>query len=120
MTAQAAFDELRQHLCSTPIVAFPDFSRQFTLDTDASDVGIGEVLSQKDDEGHEGVVAYGSRAISRTERRYCVTRQELLAVVEFTRQCWPYLIGDELILYTDHGSLTWIWNFRDPKGRWLE
>ena len=120
---QMAFEELRHRLCSAPILAFPDFLRQFILDTDARDVGIRAVLSQIDEEGHEQVIAYGSRALTKPERRYCVTRRELLAVVQFTRQYRPYLMGRKFILRTDHGSLTWLRNFRDPEGqiaRWLE
>ena len=120
---QSAFDELRQRLCSAPILAYPDFSRQFILDTDASDVGIGAVLSQVDDEGHERVIAYGSRALSKAERRYCVTRRELLAVVVFTQQYRPYLMGRKFLLRTDHGSLMWLRNFKEPEGqlaRWME
>ena len=120
---QRAFDELRQKLCSAPVLAFPDFSRQFILDTDASDVGIGGVLSQVDDHGNERVIAFGSRSLSKPERRYCVTRRELLAVVEFTSEYRPYLVGRRFVLRTDHGSLTWLRNFRDPDGqiaRWLE
>ena len=120
---QEAFNELRKRLCSAPILAYPDFSRQFILDTDASDVGIGAVLSQVDDEGQERVVAYGSRTLSKAERRYCVTRRELLAVVVFTQQYRPYLSGRKFLLRTDHGSLTWLKNFKEPEGqlaRWLE
>lgn len=120
---QGAFDELRQRLCSAPLLAYPDFSRQFILDTDASDVGIGAVLSELDEEGREQVIAYGSRVLSKSERRYCVTRRELLAVVVFTRQYRPYLMGQKFLLRTDHGSLTWLRNFKEPEGqlaRWLE
>jgi hypothetical protein len=56
------------------------------------DVEIGAVLSQLDDEGREKVIAYGNRALSKVEGWYCVTRRELLAVVEFTSQYRPYLI----------------------------
>ena len=90
---------------------------------DASDTGIGAVLSQQDDEGRERVIAYGSRVLSKAERRYCVTRWELLAVVMFTRQYHPYLMGRRFLLRTDYGSLTWLRNFREPEGqlaRWLE
>ena len=81
---QSAFDELRTHLSTTPVLAYPNFSRQFILDTDASDTGIGAVLSQVNDDGRERVIAYGSRLLTKPERQYCVTRRELLAVVVFT------------------------------------
>ena len=120
---QDAFDELRRCLTTAPILAYPDFSRQFVLDTDASDTGIGAVLSQVDGDGQERVVAYGSRLLTKPERRYCVTRRELLAVVTFTKQYRAYLTGRRFLLRTDHGSLTWLRNFKEPEGqlaRWLE
>ena len=120
---QDAFEKLRCHLTSPPILVYPDFQRQFILDTDASNTGIGGVLSQKDEDGRERVIAYGSRLLTKPERRYCVTRRELLAVVSFTGQFRPYLVGRKFLLRTDHGSLTWLRNFKEPEGqlaRWLE
>ena len=105
-----------------PVLAFPDFSREFILDTDASDCGIGGVLSQMDANGRERVIAYGSRTLSKPERQYCVTRRELLAVVAFTEHFRHYLLGQPFTLRTDHGSLTWLSNFKEPTGqlaRWL-
>ena len=69
------------------------------------------------------MVAYGSRSLSKPERRYCVTRRELLAVVTFVKHFRPYLLGRRFILRTDHGSWTWLCNFREPEGQlahWLE
>ena len=120
---QRAFDQLRTCFCSAPVLAYPDFSRPFILDTDASDVGLGGVLSQVDDEGREHVIAYGSRLLTKPERKYWVTRRELLAVITFIQQYRPYLICQKFMLRTDHGSLTWLKNFKDPEGqlaRWLE
>lgn len=120
---QCSFEVLKAKLTTAPVLAYPDYSKPFLLDTDASDVGIGAVLSQKDDEGQERVVAFASRSLSKTERKYCVTRRELLAVVVFTQHFHPYLLGREFTLRTDHGSLTWLQSFRDPEGqlaRWLE
>ena len=71
---QNAFDELRKRLVSSPVLAYPDYERRFILDTDASDVGIGAVLSQVSDRGSERVIAYASRSLTRPEQRYCVTR----------------------------------------------
>ena len=120
---QEAFDDLRLKLVSAPILAFPDYTKPFTLDTDASDTGVGAVLSQLDDNGAERVVAYASRTLSRAERRYCVTRKELLEVVTFLKHFRPYLLGRHFTLRTDHGSLTWLARFKEPEGqlaRWLE
>ena len=57
---QVAFDELWKRLCLMPVLAYPTFSRPFILDTDASNVGFGAVLSQVDKDGQEWVIAYGS------------------------------------------------------------
>ena len=70
---QAAFEKLRQRLVTAPVLAYPDYSKPFTLDTDASATGIGGVLSQQDSEGRERVIAYASRVLSKPERNYCVT-----------------------------------------------
>ena len=120
---QAAFDHLRKCLMTTPILAFPDHSRHFVLETDASDTGIGAILSQVQNDGGEVVIAYASRSLSRQEQRYCVTRRELLAVVEFIHHFRHYLLGVHFTLRTDHGSLVWIQNFKEPErqlARWLE
>ena len=101
----------------------PVFFNLFVLDTDGSDVGIGAVLSQKQTDGSERVIAYASRVLSKPERRYCVTRKELLPAVNFIKYFRPYLLGNSFILRTDHSSLTWLYNFKNPEGqlaRWLE
>ena len=113
---------LKEKLMSPPVLDYPDPEKTFILDTDASDVGIGAVLSQETD-GHERVIAYGSRVLTKPERRYCVTRRELLAVVHFVKTFRHYLIGKKFILRSDHASLRWLRSFKEPEGqvaRWLE
>ena len=120
---QRAFNKQKSCLVSAPILAFPDFTRPFILDTDASDMVIGAVLSQIHDDGSEHVVSYASRVLSKPERNYCVTRRELLAVVTFVQHFRPYLLGREFTLRTDHGALKWLVTFREPEGqiaRWIE
>ena len=90
---------------------------------DASNTGIGAVLSQTQEDGAERVIVYASRVLSKAERRYCVTKQELLAVVSFIDHFRHYLIGRSFTVRTDRGSLTWLWKFKNPEGqltRWLE
>ena len=92
-----AFSILKSRLTSAPILEFPDFKAVFVLDTDASESGIGAVLSQFDMEGGERVVAYASRVLNKAERKYSVTRKELLAVVTFIKQFRSYLLGRHFI-----------------------
>ena len=99
------------------MLAFPNFSNTFILDTDASDTGIGAALSQLDDNNQEYVIAY----LNKPERQYCVTRKELLSVVTFVHHYHPFLLGNRFLLQTDHGLLTWISNFRQEgqMARWI-
>ena len=117
-----AFLRLKQELASTPILVFPDFEKKFILDVDASGEGLGAVLSQSLD-GSEHVIAYASRTLSKTERKYCATRRELLALVWGARHFRPYLYGQSFRVRTDHNALRWLHSFKEPEGqvaRWLE
>ena len=119
---ETAFSMLKDRLTSAPVLAFPDFSLPFILDTDASGDGIGGVLSQVQD-GQERVIGYASRKLSKSEQNYSVTKRELLAVVHFIKHYKHYLYGKKFMLRTDHGSLRWLYNFKDVQGqlaRWLE
>ena len=123
--AEEAFVQLKRALTEAPLVAFPRFGDGggvFTLDCDASDRGIGAVLLQEQD-GVERVIAYGSHTLSKAQKNYSTTKQELLACVVFAQEFSHYLKGKEFKLRTDHSSLQWLYNFKNPTGmlaRWLE
>ena len=119
---QEAFDELKLALTRSPILGTPDDSGMFVLDTDASDVAVGAVLSQVQD-GAERVISYGSRSLSTQERNYCVTRRELLAIIVFLKYFRHYLIGRKFLIRSDHAALQWLRRIPQPIGqqaRWLE
>ncbi|CAG2233136.1 unnamed protein product [Mytilus edulis] len=100
---------------------YPTREDPFILDTDASLYGIGAVLSQVQN-GEERVIAYGSKTLSRSQIKYCTTYRELLAVVVFVKQFKHYLYGRNFLLRTDHSSLVWLKNFKEPEGmvaRWI-
>ena len=115
-----AFVALKGKLASPPILSFPQFDRTFVVDADASQEGVGAVLSHLDD---GRVIAYASRVLTKAECQYCATRRELLALVWSVRQFRAYLWGRRFIVRTDHSALRWLRSFKDPQGqvaRWLE
>ena len=117
----SAFKLLKTALTRSPVLAYPDPNVEFILDTDASSCGIGAVLSQTYD-GVERVVAYYSRSLSSSERNYCTTRRELLAIVDAIRHFHHFLYGTDFFIRTDHAALKWLRSLKDPEGqlaRWL-
>ena len=75
-----AFCELKELLLSYPVLRNVNFSLAFTLQVDASDVGVGAVLSQPDEEGMEHPVAYFSRKLLPREQKFSVIEKEYLAI----------------------------------------
>lgn len=121
-TSENAFRRLKAALCSSPVLGYPQSHGTFILDTDASNVGIGAVLSQIQD-GEERVIEYFSRVISKPERNYCVTRKELLAIVRAVDHFHKYLYGRKFLIRTDHAALKWLLRMKNPEGqlaRWME
>lgn len=119
---RGAFEKIKQALISPPVMAHPKSDGLFVLDTDACDVCIGACLSQIQD-GEERVIAYGSKSLSKTERNYCVTDRELLAVRYFCEYYRAYLLGRHFLVRTDHQALKWLFSMKEPKSRiarWIE
>ena len=117
---QRAFDALKACLLSAPILGFPTEEDRFVLDTDASLFAIGGVLNQIQN-GEEVVIAYASRSLRLSQRRYCTTRREMLAAVVMCTHFRSYLRGSQFTLRTDHSSLRWLQKFKNEDGmlaRW--
>ena len=116
-----AFQSLKEKLVSAPILALPRDTGEFVMDTDASAEGLGGVLHQEQD-GELRVIAYSSKALSKEERNYCVSRQELLAIVYHISHWRCYIWGNHFTVRTDHASLKYLISFKDPTGqlaRWI-
>ena len=95
----------------------PDFAKQFILQTDASNRGVGAVLSQLDDEGRDRPIAYFSRKLLPREERYSTVEQECLAIKLGVEAFKVYLIGRPFIVQTDHRSLKWLNRLKDNNSR---
>ena len=100
-----AFEKLKECLLSPPILIYPDHTKRFKITTDASNIGLGAILSQEDDEGVDRVVAYASRKLKPAEVNYSTTEQELLAIVYAVEKFRPYIYGQTFDLVTDHKPL---------------
>lgn len=111
-TQQNAFDTLKQKLCEAPILKYPDFDKTFTLTTDASNEGLGAILSQ---DGHP--CSYVSRTLNAPEKNYSTTEKELLAIVWAIKRFRQYLLGRKFIIQTDHQALKWLKDIKDPSSR---
>src|ERR1044071_3470912 len=114
---QKAFDYLKQRLTEAPILQYPDFTKSFILYTDASGTGLGAVLSQKDEEGRERVIAYASRSLNKAEQNYGITDQECLAVIWAVKHFEQYLGLLPFQIVTDHSALKFMQTAKMPKGR---
>ena len=99
-TAEAVFDELRQAMASTPVLALPNFTKPFFIECDASGRGIGAVLMQK---GRP--LAYISKALSGKNLAMSTYDKEMLAIVFAVQKWHPYLMGQYFKILTDHRSL---------------
>ena len=112
-----AFEQLKDALTRDPVLASPDEQKPFLLQTDASGIGIGAVLSQVKEDGKKQPIAYYSRKMKPAETRYSVTEQECLAVVESVRHFKVYLSGAPFTIMTDHRSLIYLDRMKDESGR---
>lgn len=113
-----AFKELTERLCMAPVLSCPDYKNgyPFYVQTDASDYGLGAVLTQTTSNG-EQVICYLSRSLTKSERAYSATEKECLAVLWSIEKLRPYLEGIPFSVITDHHSLQWLHNLKEPTGR---
>ena len=114
---QAAFDRLKQLLIDSPLLVFPDFSRGFMMETDASGIGLGAVLAQEVEDGTLHPVAYASRTLQPHEQNYGATELEALGVVWATKHFRHYLYGHKCVIFTDHEALKSLLNTPHPSGK---
>ncbi|KAM5587861.1 hypothetical protein ABKV19_006351 [Rosa sericea] len=105
--AEQAFEDLKYALMHTPVLALPDFTKEFVIECDASGIGIGAVLSQ---DGHP--IAFLSKALAPRHMALSVYDKEMLAVVYAVQHWRPYLLGKHFRIYIDHRTIQY---FLDQK-----
>ncbi|PKU79208.1 RNA-directed DNA polymerase [Dendrobium catenatum] len=114
---QRSFDKIKAALCSAPLLAFPDFNKPFQVDTDASAIGVGAVLSQ---DGKP--IEYFSEKLSSARQKWSAYEQELYAVVRALKQWEHYLLHKDFVLCSDNQALQYInsqKNISRMHARWI-
>lgn len=90
---------------NSPVLATPDFSKPFTIHCDASNTGVGAVLTQGSE---EAPVAYASRKLSHEHKNYTATERECFAILFGIEKFRPYVEGTKFTVITDHIALKWL------------
>ncbi|CAN6562542.1 unnamed protein product [Malus baccata var. baccata] len=112
----ASFNQLKELLTTTPIIVPPDWSLPFELMCDASDYALGAVLGQRKDK-RPHVIYYASRTLNDAQLNYSTTEKELLDVVFALDKFRSYLIGTNVIVFTDHAALKYLLTKKEAKPR---
>jgi len=116
---QAAFDELRHELCSTPVLTYFKAGRPLLAVTEASQYLCSDILSQQDEDGKWKPIAYRSKTMKPAECTYDVHHKELLAIVQVLKEWRRYLIGSRqhFRVLTDHQNLIRFTTSKELTGR---
>ena len=109
LECQEAFEALKEHCCTTPVLAYADYKKPYRLHTDASDLDLGAVLYQWDENAKNKVIAYASRTLNQAEKNYPAHKLEFLALkLAVTSRFHEYLYGGYFAVYTDNNPLTYV------------
>ena len=111
-----SFEELKFNLTTSPIVRAPNWQLPFEVMCDASDLAIGEVLGQRED-GKSHVVYYARKTLNEAQRNYTTIEKELLAVVYALDKFVAYLVGADIVIFTDHSALKYLLTKQNAKAR---
>ena len=113
-----AFNDLKDVLCSAPVLAPLDYSKPWIIDCDASDNALGAILSQAGGYGIEHPMYYYSRTFNTAESNYSTTDRECLAVVAGMKKFRVYVLGGEILIRTDHSAVRQLLNNAENTGRY--
>lgn len=113
--AEKSLGKLKEALISPPILANPDFNKEFIIESDASDLAVGAVLTQIQHNGRR-IIAYFSKKLNSTRRKYAAVEKECLAVLWAIEAFRNYIEGTHFRVITDARSLVWLSRVSAEKG----
>ena len=116
-----AFQRIKQCISQAPSLRLADWSKEFHIETDASDISVGAVLYQLGEKGEKFPLAYHSKTLNSTERKWSATEKEFFGIISASRK-WATYCSNLVVFHTDHQPLKFIRKQKDPRGkfaRWL-
>jgi hypothetical protein len=118
-TCQTAFNKLKVLLETAPVLSAPDFSRQFKVAVDASDVAAGAVLLQEDEDGVDHPISYFSRKFTASQRNYSTIEKECLGMILALQHFEVYVNSSTLpvIVFSDHNPLVFLHKLKNNNQR---
>ena len=110
------FEEIKSRLVEAPIMAKPDWNREFEIMCDASDFAMGAILGQKAEKVFKAIY-YASKTFNEAQENYLTTGKEMLAIVFACEKFRPYILGSHVIIHTDHATIKYLMSKKEAKPR---
>ena len=115
-SCQNSFEEIKSRLVEAPIMAKPDWNREFEIMCDASDFAMGVVLGQKAEKVFKAIY-YASKTFNEAQENYSTTEKEMLAIVFACEKFRPYILGSHVIIHTDYAAIKYLMAKKEAKPR---
>ena len=115
-SCQYSFAKIKSRLVEAPIMAKPDWNKEFEIICDASDYAMGAVLGQKADKVFRAIY-YSSKTFNEAQENYSTTENEMLAMVFACEKFRPYILGSHVIFHTDHAAIKYLMAKKEAKPR---
>ena len=115
-SCQNSFEEIKSRLVEAPIMAKPDWNREFEIMCDASDFAMGAVLGQKAEKIFKAIY-YASKTFNEAQENYFTTEKEMLAIVFACEKFRPYILGSHVIIHTNHAAIKYLMEKKEAKPR---
>ena len=103
-SCQYSFEEIKSRLVEAPIMAKPDWNKEFDIMCDASGYAMGAVLGQKADKMFRAIY-YSRKTFNEAQENYSITENEMLAMVFTCEMFMPYILGSHVIIHTEHATI---------------
>ena len=113
---QNSFEEIKSRLVEAPIMAKPDWNREFEIMCDASDFAMGVVLGSKAKKVFKAI-SYANKTFNEAQENYSTTEKEMLAIVFACENFRPYILGSHVIIHTDQAAIKYLMAKKEAKPR---